>query len=202
MTGSDDRLHGRNDKHAKRELTIFRGFASVCPFDINADSVRKQVPPAPDIACALSNGECLEFELVEILDSDIARLDNDALSLPQSYAKEFEALPVAERSMMEANLADACIFIDYGRCLRRHEKYSLIPEVLRLLRNVPRQYRGDLSLPGTIRDAIMRIKKRSTTSARPIAKPPKAAPTTRRSRSSRKRSCSSTTPGMSSSPTT
>lgn len=157
MTRSDDQLLGRNDKHAKRELRIFREFASLCPFDINADSVRKQVPPAPDIACALSNGEGLEFELVEILDSDIARLDNDALSLGQSYTAEFKALPVAERSLMEANLADAYIVIDYGRSLRLHDKRGLIPEILRLLKDVPRQYRGNLNLSGTIGESIRRV---------------------------------------------
>ncbi len=44
----------------------------------------------------------------------------------------------------------------------------LIPEVLRLLRNVPRQYCGNLSLPGTIRDAIRRVTIRRADFAGPV----------------------------------
>jgi hypothetical protein len=61
------------DSLGRPEVEIFKRFASVCALDILPESIEKRQPPEPDIRCRPRPGEVLAFELVEMIDQDLAR---------------------------------------------------------------------------------------------------------------------------------
>lgn len=94
----------------ENELRVFRSFASVCPMRIDPDSIRKVSPPAPDIACKLRSGGSRAFELVEVLDKDMARMDNDALTLASALTEEYERVSGSKVKAEPDALADALVW--------------------------------------------------------------------------------------------
>jgi len=60
------------------EIRIFNLFAQICPLPIMASSVRKLFPPAPDIFCKLEDVSARLFELVQVIDSSVARFVNSS----------------------------------------------------------------------------------------------------------------------------
>jgi len=134
------------------ELRVFRSFASVCPIRIEPHSIRKVPPPAPDIACMLQSGGSLAFELVEVLDDDMARRDNDAVRLASELTQEYERDGDSELGA----LADAVVYVAYRESARFREKRDRVPEVLCIVRALPQDYTGDLPIPRSLAGLVRR----------------------------------------------
>ena len=140
----------------ENELRIFRSFASVCPISIATDSVRKVSPPAPDIACTLRGGGSIAFELVEVLDRDMARSDSDALTLASALTEEYERFSERHGQPAVDALADALVCVEYRESARFREKRNSIPEVLRTVRAVSKSYTGDVAITSSLAGIVRR----------------------------------------------
>lgn len=57
----------------QRELAVFSDFVRLSSMPIIMDSVRKMLPPRPDLLCQIGE-ETVAFELVELCDPNIARM--------------------------------------------------------------------------------------------------------------------------------
>jgi hypothetical protein len=62
------------DRHAKREITIFKAFANSCRLPIRQDTIKKMEPLKPDIQCEVEGTGFVAFELVEIIDRNYANM--------------------------------------------------------------------------------------------------------------------------------
>ena len=66
----------RELEKAAWERKVFREVAAVAGLQIKPKSLRSRRHPEPDIACTLRSGERIAFELVELVDPDIARIES------------------------------------------------------------------------------------------------------------------------------
>jgi hypothetical protein len=101
----------------KKELAIFNKFAKHClPFSIEINSITKRNYPYADILCRLSDGTYLAFELVECIDSDIAKAVNNSLKFKRLMEKKLSKLPQKDISFIKKKYGDAsiCIFPNTG----------------------------------------------------------------------------------------
>lgn len=64
---------------ARAEREVFLEFAQVADLPVVPGSVESRRPREPDILCRLLGGELVAFELLEIVDQDVARLVSDAV---------------------------------------------------------------------------------------------------------------------------
>ena len=106
-----------SDPHGDRELAIFHGFSEKCALGIDAASIEKRDPPEPDILCRTVSGESIAFELVEALDSDLARGVYGKLRLEKNFRDAFAALPQAHKDSLSAHVGDALVYVCYDRSL-------------------------------------------------------------------------------------
>lgn len=58
---------------AESERALFKLFAETVELSIASDSIESRNPPEPDIRCTLAEAGPQCFELVEIIDSDLAK---------------------------------------------------------------------------------------------------------------------------------
>jgi hypothetical protein len=56
-----------------RERDIFNGFIAVTGLPVASESIRSRPPPEPDILCDVAGEGLVAFELVELIDEDLAR---------------------------------------------------------------------------------------------------------------------------------
>src|SRR5947207_2234470 len=72
----EDMEKRRELEKAAWERKKFRAAADVAGLQIVLRSIRSRRHPEPDILCTLRNGERVAFELVELVDPDIARIES------------------------------------------------------------------------------------------------------------------------------
>jgi len=82
------------NRQAEIELGVFHRFATLCPYDIQMDTIEKREPPEPDICCTLAGGDALSFELVEIVDESMARRHSDKRKLESILRRAYEESPI------------------------------------------------------------------------------------------------------------
>jgi hypothetical protein len=81
------------DSLGRPEVDIFKRFAYVCPLEIVPESIEKQPPPNPT------------FELVEIIDQDLARTIASQWRLGQELRDAYQALPERDAAEIRAAVA-------------------------------------------------------------------------------------------------
>ncbi len=97
----------------EKELFIFEKFAAHCLlFSIDVTSITKCHPPEPDIRCQLSDGNFMAFELVECIDSDLAKkVYGDYFEFKELMERKLKKLPRDEMSFIKHKYKDALICI-------------------------------------------------------------------------------------------
>lgn len=136
-------------EQAETELGVFRRFASLCPHDIQMDSIEKRQPPEPDIYCTLCGGEGLTFELVEVVDQSMARRHSDKLKLEMILRRAYEKSPVK-------GLDDATIVIFFDEHASITQRKSSIADLLDLLSSLPSRFAGRVPLQGIAAAGVVR----------------------------------------------
>jgi hypothetical protein len=101
----------RHRQPGRPEVDIFKRFASVCPLEIVAESIEKRQPPEPDLRCKTRRGEALAFELVEIIDQDLARKIANQWELGRELRDAYEALPERNAAEIRAVLDNAAVMV-------------------------------------------------------------------------------------------
>lgn len=119
-----------------REIQIFNKFVGICPYKINATSVKKENPPKPDIYCKLENGVELSFELVEFLDNSIAKMTSNQTTLKHLLDDEKNKLPSCKRMRFIQKYKHALIYIAFNKKFSLTKRKKSIPRLINFLFNL------------------------------------------------------------------
>jgi len=90
-------LSTRNEDKEARERAIFTECAEVAGLRVREGSVVSRPPPEPDILCEISGEGPVAFELVEIVDSDLAESVSVAIRKDQPAKGVWVGDPTLER---------------------------------------------------------------------------------------------------------
>ena len=138
-----------NDKQVSAELVTFRRFAEACPIAIRDDSIVKRDPPEPDIACQFADsGEEVAFELVQIIDKDLARMTSTQFRDADSLRAAYRSASGELRRGLDERLGNALAYVAFVRGLSSRERQAAIPAILQELATLQLGYTGDWR-PGT-----------------------------------------------------
>jgi hypothetical protein len=132
------------------ELSAFRRFAQCCPFRIDASTIQKRPSPEPDILCTIAQ-ERVAFELVEVVDSDLARWVGEQIQGERALRTAATA-PTAEAQLFAERYRDALVFVKFSQPGSRRQAAS-IPALLQFLLSLPRGFQGEIGireLPATV----------------------------------------------------
>jgi hypothetical protein len=132
-------------EQAQSELRVFNAFASAAGLQVRAGTVRTTLPPEPDIVCELVDSGPVAFELVEILDADLARLVNDQVRLQDALR---DAATGYDR--LVNRFSDALIYVRFVRGTPVRQRERAIPRFLEFLGTLPENCKGDVNIPHTL----------------------------------------------------
>lgn len=133
------------DRHGPREKRIFSQFAEVCPLPIQSDSIVKRNPPEPDILCQVEGEGTVAFEMVEIIDSGLARRTNEGLRLERLFSKAREKLSNHQRSEIGTRLGDALVLVKFDLTSSARIRTQAVPSVLESLKQINPSFKGEIS---------------------------------------------------------
>lgn len=139
-----DSIRGMSDTDSlgRPEVEIFRRFVTVCPLEIEADSIEKRQPPEPDLRCKTRQGEALAFELVEIIDQDVARRIADQWTLGPKLRAAYDALPERDAAEIRARLGNAVVTVKLRDDASIRARCAEIGTILEALKKVPPAFEG------------------------------------------------------------
>ncbi len=143
------------DTLGRPEVEIFRRFAAASPLGVVPASIEKRPPPEPDILCDTGIQGRIAFELVEIIDEDLAKQHTDKLNLWRQLQAAYEGLAEPARSQVGARLGNALVHIVFARDASIAARRRAIPRVLQSLETVDRGFEGEYA-PGL--DSVQSIR--------------------------------------------
>ena len=133
------------------ELRVFRLFAKAARLDIPPESIQKRPPPEPDIQCEVLDHGCTYFELVEIVDPQLARAESNQLTFQQR-------LSAAAQDRRLANLGNGLVYVSFARATTLAQKNNALNGLMELLHQVPADFRGDVALDGELSALVQRVR--------------------------------------------
>lgn len=98
-----------SDRHAEQELRIFSAFVNAAQLPVDNASVEKRKLPEPDIRCILSGEGPVAFELVELVDPDVAEQFSLMFKTKDMLRDFFERLPIEKNSKFEEKYNNALL---------------------------------------------------------------------------------------------
>jgi len=128
---------------SKKEIRIFKKFAKLYPSSINLKSIIKKEPPEPDILCNLSDGSIIAFELVEIVDEDLARSFNDSFRLKEALEQQSQ-----NRKEFEVNFNNALIYVAFNEKISFLRKKNSVPKIINYLLTLEKTAEGKFGPKG------------------------------------------------------
>jgi hypothetical protein len=128
------------NQQVESERAVFDLFAEAAGLPIEPGSVEPRKPPEPDIRCTLVDAGPRCFELVEIIDSDLAKAVGVQLKFQERLLND------ARVRQLEA-LSNALVFVDFSRSSTNAQKHQACSALLGILENLPPGVRGDID-PG------------------------------------------------------
>jgi len=138
------------DRHGQRELTIFVKFAKICPLDIVPRSIERRHPPEPDILCKVNGKSPTAFEMVELIDTDLATRILGGLKLKRLIEDGLEKLSSKEKREIKRRLSNALVHVAFNPQASFRTRRDIIPEILKSLTKISRTFVGNLRLNTTI----------------------------------------------------
>jgi hypothetical protein len=133
---------------AESERIVFDRFAGAAQLRVIPGTVENRQPPEPDIYCEIEGLGLVGFELVEIIDSDLARFSSDQISVEA-------ALNAASASPDLAAYSNALIFVRYVDDASARRRRDAIPSLFAFLRTLAPGFAGDIRIPAG--DALARV---------------------------------------------
>jgi hypothetical protein len=124
-------------RQAETELALFTLFAKSTGLPMVPGSIESRQPPEPDIRCILSDSGPTCFELVEIVDSDLAK----AVGVQLKFQKRLETDAAA--SQIEG-LGDALVFVSFSASSTNAQKQQACGALLTVIGQLPEGFRGDI----------------------------------------------------------
>jgi hypothetical protein len=139
-------------EQAKSEMAVFTAFSDAARLKVRPGTVQNRLPPEPDISCELEDLGHIGFELVEIVDSDLARMVSDQIRMQEVLrGKATHEKAVSDR------FSDALVYVRFvgGAPVRQRER--AIPRLFEFLTSLAPEFEGDSAIPrssplaGTVR---------------------------------------------------
>ncbi len=139
------RLRIVNDRHAAREIAIFRSFVTAAGLAVDDESIEKRIPPEPDILCRLGDSAYVAFELVEIIEQSHAKRTTEQSRLKARLDQGYVALSVDEKSEICASVGNALIYINFVDDANFNVREQTIQGILETLKTVDPNFEGELT---------------------------------------------------------
>lgn len=136
------------DHKARRERALFRQFCAIAGLRLEGHSVESRNPPEPDILSQVVGYGTIAFELVEVLDRDLAMTHGVRNRVVEELRRAYLELPPPERRSMSSRLSHALVYVDLAPNARRPLSARSLKWVLGQLSQVRRSFEGDLPTAG------------------------------------------------------
>ena len=122
---------------AESERALFELFANAVELPIAPGSVESRNPPEPDIRCTLRDVGPQCFELVEIIDSDLAKAVGIQLKFQDRLAEAALARQIK-------SLSDALVFVSFSKSSTNAQKQQASDILLNVLQQLPSAFQGNI----------------------------------------------------------
>jgi len=139
------------DRHGGREKRIFGQFADACHLGIRPDSIEKRDPPEPDILCEIEEEGPAAFEMVEIIDKDLARRMRAHFELRKRLREHYESLEPGERADIRERVGDAKIAVTCDWSTSSRVWKQAIPSVMEILKLIDPSFEGEVDGESALR---------------------------------------------------
>jgi hypothetical protein len=136
----------------KEERVIFQLFAAVAQLPVITDSIRSEIPPAPDILCEIQGRGIVAFELVEIVTPAFVREMGNGQKLREAFDTACE-----RNAEIAARFSDASIYVGFFNHIPVQQRLSVVPEIIDELRQHPEDSRGYIKVPPKLRKILAEI---------------------------------------------
>ena len=134
------------DRQGRDELRVFRSFVDTARPDIAPYSIRKAVPPCPDVLCRSKEGHTIAFELTQVVDDVVARGINDQISLQSLLRKAYHNLPRSDQDQLKPILGNALVDVWFAPSASRRVRESAILAIISRLRQLTTTTETELPL--------------------------------------------------------
>jgi hypothetical protein len=137
-------------QQAESERALFKLFAETVELSIAPGSIESRNPPEPDIRCTLGDAAPRCFELVEIIDSDLAK----AVGIQLKFQNRLADAALARQIN---GLSDALVFVSFSRSSTNTQKQQACDVLPNVLEQLPDGLLGNIdpavhaSLAGVVR---------------------------------------------------
>jgi len=130
----------------ERERLIFNIFATASGLATAGSRIESRSPPEPDILLTKSDGACLAFELVEILDQGYSGSTQRQFDTKSVFYKHLDAMPEPARSRFKEKYANADIHIEFDEKLTLRRRERSLEQVFNAILCLPDEVAGEVSI--------------------------------------------------------
>lgn len=111
------------DMQAYEEFRVFEEFLEYAKLPVIPSTIENRSPPAPDILCRLTSGECVAFELGELSDQKFRKGGSAMMQFRELLQRLFRELPHEVRAVIQIRYTACRIDVSFTPeiSLRRHE---------------------------------------------------------------------------------
>ena len=127
-----------------REKQTFSLFAEACKLTIRPDSIENRKPPEPDILCEVEGEGFIAFEMVELIDQNLAQRVHEKIKLQKLFEDAFQNLQVAHRSNIGKRFGNALIHVSFKEEAPSRSRSKSISLVFDLLQEMTTEFVGEL----------------------------------------------------------
>ena len=124
-------------QQAKSELAIFRLFAETSGLSVVPGSIESRAPREPDIRCVIADSGPHCFELVEVIDSDLAKAVGIQFKF-QSRLKD------GATTHQIKGFSDALVFVDFATPSTNNQKQQACDSLVEVLGQLPTGVHGNI----------------------------------------------------------
>ena len=128
-------------QQVESELALFTLFADTVRLPVVPGSIESRTPPEPDIRCVLTDSGPQCFELVEVIDSDLAK----AVGIQLKFQSHLEAGATARQLK---GLSNALVFVDFSTPSTNNQKQQACDSLLDILGQLPDGVHGNIDPTG------------------------------------------------------
>ena len=128
------------------EITIFKKFVSVCPYKIDLATIEQCDPPSPDIFCSIVDGNIRHFELVECIDSSIAKQLSTSIDFRTACLDGIKNLFITQQEIFNTKYNNASIYIFFHSDVAGNKKKEIIVSLLNCLLLLKDEFVGEIHL--------------------------------------------------------
>jgi len=133
------------ERHGSRERKFFIRFAEVCGLAVQPDSIEKRKPPEPDILCKIKGEGSVAFEMVELIDPDLAQRTYGQIKFQNLFEEAYQSLPVDQHTKLKKHFGNALVHVVFRSNASSRAREHNIPLVLSWLQELEPSFEGTSS---------------------------------------------------------